>query len=104
MLTCFLTMLIFRQNYALRKLSHLLEIVVDIVSLFFFCKLVLGIDNLTVVPLSVIYVLGSTHNGNVYLTAAGDNVIPVDEVNVSEETEVKLTVLDGKSFASTKEN
>ena len=75
----------------------------DIVSLFLFGELVLSIDNLTAVPLSVSNVLGCTHNGDVYLTATSDNVVPVDEVDVSEETEVELTVLNGESLASAEE-
>ena len=86
-----------------RLLSHLLEIVVDIVSLFLFGELVLGVDNLTVVPLSIVNVLGSTHNGDVYLTATSDNVVPVDEVDVCEETEVELAILDGEGLASAEE-
>jgi hypothetical protein len=75
----------------------------NVVSLFLFGESVLGIDNLTVVPLSVVYVLGSTHNGDVNLAATSDNVIPVDEIDVSEETKVKLAVLDGKGLASAEE-
>ena len=75
----------------------------DIVSLFLFGELVLGVDNLTAIPLSIVNVLGSTHNGNVYLTATSDNVVPVNEVDVSEETEVELAVLDGESLASAEE-
>ena len=75
----------------------------DIVSLFLFGELVTGVDNLTAVPLSIVNVLGSTHNSDVYLTATSDNVVPVDEVDVSKETEVELTVLDGESLASAEE-
>jgi hypothetical protein len=76
---------------------------VNVVCLFFFGKFTLGVDNLTVVPLSVIDVISSTHNGNVYLTATSDNVVPVDEVDVCEETEVELAILDGEGLASAEE-
>ena len=84
-------------------LSHLLEIVVNVVSLFLFGELVLGIDYLAIVPLSVIYVISGSHDGDIHLTATSDNVIPVDEVDVREETEVELAVLDGEGLASAKE-
>ena len=84
-------------------LSLQLEIVVNVVSLFLVSELMLGIDYLTLVPLSVTYVLGSTHNGYVYLSAARDHVIPVDEVDVREQTAVNHAVLNGHRFASAEE-
>ena len=87
----------------MHRLSLLLKIEVNVVCLLFVCESTLGVDNLTVVPLSVVYIVSCTDDGDVYLTATSDNVIPVDEVDVSEKTEVELTVLDGKGFASAKE-
>jgi len=76
---------------------------VNVVSLFLVGVLTEGIDNLTVVPLAVAYILGGTHNGNVELTMTCANVVPVDEVYVSEFSAVKLAVLDGHGFASAEE-
>ena len=84
-------------------LSLLLEIEMNIVSLFFVGKSAAGVDDLSAVDLSVLNVLGSSHNGYVYLTTTGDNVIPVDEIDVSKQTEVELAVLDGERFASAEE-
>ena len=75
----------------------------NVISLFFIGELMTGINYLTAVKLSVLNVLGSTHNGYVNLSATSYNVVPVDKVNVCEETEVQLAVLDGKRFASSKE-
>ena len=75
----------------------------DIVSLLLVGKSATGVDDLSAVDLSVLNVLGSSHNGYVYLSAAGNNVIPVDEVDVCEQTEVELAVLDSESLASAKE-
>ena len=50
------------------------------------------IYNLAVIPLSVTYILGSTHNSNIYLSAAGKNMVPIYEINVCKLTAVKNTV------------
>ena len=84
-------------------LSLLLKIEVDIVSLLLVGKSAAGVDDLSSVYLSVLNVLGRSHNGYVYLSAASDNVIPVNKVDVREQTEVELAVLDGERFASAKE-
>ena len=75
----------------------------NVVCLLFVSELALSIDNLTIVPLSVVDVISSTDDGNVYLTATSDNVIPVNEVDVSEETEVELTILNGECLTSAEE-
>ena len=75
----------------------------DIVSLFFLGELVAGVDHLAVIPLSVLNVLGGAHNGNVYLSAASDDVVPVNKVDVSKQTAVNGSVLDGHSLASSEE-
>ena len=75
----------------------------NVVRLLLISELALGIDYLAIIPLSVVDVLSSTHNGNIYLTATSDNVIPVDEVDVSEETKVELAVLDCERLASAEE-
>ena len=62
-----------------------------------------GINNLSVIILSVIDRLGGTHNGYVELSVTRANVVPVDEVNVSELTAVKNAVLDGHGLASAEE-
>ena len=72
----------------------------NVVSLFLFGELVLGVDNLTVVPLSVSNVLGCTDDGYVNLSATSNNVVPVDEVDVCEETEVELAIRDGSGVLS----
>ena len=74
-----------------------------VVCLLFVGELVAGIDNCAAVKLSVLNVLGSTHNGYVNLSATSDNVVPVDEVDVSEKTKVELAVLDGEGLASAEE-
>ena len=76
----------------------------DIVSLLLVGKSATGVDDLSAVYLSVLNVLCRSHNGYVYLSAAGDNVIPVDEVDMREKAEVEFAVLDGKRFASSKEH
>ena len=75
----------------------------NIVCLFLVGELAKSIDNLAAVVLSVLNVLGSTHNGYVYLTATCTYVVPVDEVDVSELTAVKNAVLDGHGLASAEE-
>jgi len=75
----------------------------NVVCLFLRGVLSESVDNLTVVVLSGFYGIGSTHNGNVKLTVTSTNVVPVDEVNVSELTTVKNAVLDSHSFASAEE-
>ena len=92
-----------RYNYRI-SLALLLERVVNVVSLLFVRILAERVDGLAVVPLSVSYVLGRTHNGHVELSVTSANVIPVYEVNVSELTAVKNAVLDGHRFASAKEH
>ena len=91
-------------NFAIKTLSILLKIEVNIVSLLLVGESAAGVDDLSAVDLSVLNVLGSTHNGYIYLSAASYNVVPVDEVDVCKQTEVKLAVLDGKRFASAKEH
>ena len=71
----------------------MLKIEVNIVSLLFVGESAAGVDDLSAVYLSVLNVLGSSHNGYVYLTTAGDYVIPVDKVNVSEQTKIELPSL-----------
>ena len=83
--------------------SSQLQVVVDVVNLLLGEELAAGVDHFATVVLSILNVLSGTHNGNVYLTATSDNVIPVDKVDVSEETEVKLAVLDGEGLASAEE-
>ena len=61
----------------------------DIVALFFIGKLAESVDNLAVIPLSILYVIGCTHNGNVKLSATCTNVVPVNEVDVSKLTTIK---------------
>ena len=80
-----------------------LEIVVYVVCLLFSRELTTGVDDLTAVELTVLNVLGRTHNGYVNLSATSDNVVPVDEVDVSELTKVEVAVLDGERFASAEE-
>ena len=74
----------------------------NVVSLLLVGESAAGVDDLSAVYLSVLNVLCRSHNGYVYLSAASDNVVPVDKVDVSEQTEVELAVLDGKSLTSTK--
>ncbi len=84
-------------------LSLPVKSVVNVVCLFLVGELVEGVDNLTVVPLSVVDRIGCTHNGYVKLSVTSANVVPVDEVNVSELTAVKNAVLDGHGLASAEE-
>ena len=75
----------------------------NVVSLLFGSELSESVNNLAVVVLSVIDRLSGTHNGYVKLSVTSANVVPVDEVNVSELTAVKNTVLDSHSLASAEE-
>ena len=75
----------------------------NVVSLLLVGELVTGVDDLTVVPLSVFNLIGGTDNGYVYLSATSDDVVPVNEVDMSEETKVNLAILDGEGFASAEE-
>ena len=75
----------------------------NVVSLLLVGKSAAGIDNLSVVDLSILNVLGGSHNGYVYLSATSNHVIPVNKVDVCEKSKVELTVLDGQRFASSKE-
>ena len=75
----------------------------NVVSLFFVGESSESVNNFTVVVLSVVDCLGSTHNSYVKLSAASAYVVPVDEVNVSKLTAVKNAVLDSHSFASAEE-
>ena len=72
----------------------------NVIRLFLSGVLVLGVDDFTVVPLSVLNIVSGAHNGNVELTAACTNVVPVDEVNVSKFAAVYNAVLNGDGFAS----
>ena len=60
----------------------------NIVRLLLVGKSATGIDDLSAVNLSVLNVLCGSHNGYVYLTATSDNVIPVNEVDMCEQTVV----------------
>ena len=85
------------------ELSLLLQIEARIVSLLFVSELTESVDGLAAVPLSVADVLGGTHNGNVQLSVTCTNVVPVDEVNVSEFTAVQNAVLNGHGLAAAEE-
>ena len=75
----------------------------EVVSLLLGKELAAGVDHFAVIVLSVLNVLSGTHNGNVHLTATSDNVVPVDEVDVCEQTKVKSAVLDGQGLATAEE-
>lgn len=83
--------------------SDPLESVVNVVALLFFCEAVLRVDDLAVLPLAILNVLSCTHYGNVELSSSCANVIPVNEVNVSELTAIRNAVLDGHCFAAAEE-
>ena len=85
------------------ELSLLLQIEARIVSLLFVGELTESIDGLAAVPLSVADILGGTHNGNVQLSVTCTNVVPVDEVDVSELTAVQNAILDGHGLAAAEE-
>ena len=81
-----------------------LVIVVQVVSLLLGSELTQGVDNSAVLPLAVIDFLGGTHNGNVSLTAAVTDMVPVDEVDVSEFAAIQLAVLNGHGLAAAEED
>ena len=86
-----------------QRSALLLKRVVNVVSLFLVGVLTECVDGLAVVPLSVLDILGRTHNGNVELSVTCTNVVPVNEVDVCKLTAVKNAVLDGHALASAKE-
>ena len=85
------------------NLSLLPLVVLLHVGLLFCRELAESVNNFAVVVLAASNVFGGTHNGNVALTGTSAYVVPVDEVDVSELTEVKNAVLDGDGFASAEE-
>ena len=78
-----------------------------VIFLLFRIELVKSIDDFAAVPLAAFLALlelaGGTHNGNVELSVTSTNMIPVDEVYVSELTAVQLAILDGKGLGTTEE-
>ena len=85
------------------ELSLLLQIEARIVSLLIVAELTESVDGLAAVPLSVADILGGTHNGNVQLSVTCTNMVPVDEVDVSELTAVQNAILDGHGLAAAEE-
>ena len=81
-----------------------LVIVVQVVSLLLGSELTQGVDDFATLPLAVVNSLGSTHNSNVSLTAAVTDMVPVDEVDVSEFAAIQLAVLDGHGLAAAEED
>ena len=76
----------------------------QIVSLLLGGKFTQGVDGLAALPLAVIHRLGSAHNGNIDLTMACADMIPVDEVDMGKLAAVQNTVLDGHGLAAAEEN
>ena len=76
----------------------------QVVSLLLGSELTQGVDGLAVLPLAVVDILGSTHNGNIQLTMTCADMVPVDEVDVSEFAAIQLAVLDGHGLAAAEED
>ena len=87
----------------LRRLSLSPLVVLLHVSLILGGELTQSVNDLAVVVLTAADILFGTDDGDVDLAGTCANVVPVDEVDVSELTKVKLAVLDGEGLASAEE-
>ena len=77
----------------------------DVFGLFFGRELVKRVDDFTVVPLAVFgQVVGGAHDGDVELAAACADVVPVNEIDMSEFAAIQDAVLDGHALAATEED
>ena len=78
-------------------------IVLSHISLFLSGELAQGVDYLAVVVLTVTHVFGGAEQSQVDLTGTGADMIPVNEVDVSELAQIQLAVLDGQGLTAAKE-
>ena len=85
-------------------LSLLPLVVLSQVPFFLFGEFAEGVDYLAAVVLAVAHVFHGAEDGEVDLAGTGANVIPVDEVNVGEFTQIQFAVLDGEGLASAEED
>ena len=85
------------------RLSLLPLVVLLQVSLLLSRELTQSVNDFAVVVLTAAHILGGTHDGDVGLTATGANMVPVDEVDVSEFATIQLAVLNGHGLAAAEE-
>ena len=90
--------------YLGKRLSLLPLVVLLHVSLLLSGELTQSVDDLAVIVLAVSYILIGTDDGDVALTTTSTDMVPVDEVDVSEFAAIQLAVLDGHGLAAAEED